>query len=81
MTKLKNTILTSLTDDGKGNIWIGTENEGITIYDGKGEVKSILKGSHVNTLYLDTQNTMWPNRKARCHLAGTVRAVICQYQF
>jgi len=59
MTKLKNTILTSLTDDGKGNIWIGTENEGITIYDGKGEVKSILKGSHVNTLYLDTQNTMW----------------------
>lgn len=59
LATLKNTILTSLTDDGRGNIWIGTENEGITIYNGKGEVKNIRQGVHVNTLYLDTRNTMW----------------------
>lgn len=59
MATLKNTILTSLSDDGRGNIWIGTENEGVTIYNEKGEVKNILKSAHVNTLYLDTHNTMW----------------------
>ena len=59
MNTLKNTILTSLADNGRGNIWIGTENEGIKIYNGKGELKNILKNTHVNSLYLDTRNTMW----------------------
>ncbi|MBP3218860.1 MAG: response regulator [Prevotella sp.] len=59
VTRLKNMVLTSLTDNGRGDIWIGTENEGIIIYNVKGEVKNILKTTHVNTLYQDTHNTMW----------------------
>ena len=35
MKALQNQLLVALTDDGKGHIWIGTENEGIYLLDGR----------------------------------------------
>ena len=67
---LSKMILTSLTDDGKGSIWIGTENDGVYIYstnvggedfrrldcrEGTGRLPS----NHISSLYKDSRNTMW----------------------
>ena len=71
LAPLSKMMLTSLTDDGKGNIWIGTENEGIYIYSSSGATESIrqltnnleennlLPSNHISSLYKDDRNTMW----------------------
>lgn len=69
LSVLNNVILTSLIDDGRGNIWIGTENEGVYIYNrsnGQVEVFSreennefSLACNHTTVFYKDSQNAMW----------------------
>lgn len=68
MGPLSQLILTTLQDDGKGNIWAGTENEGIYVFDVQGGVRHLTKNddapyqlpsNHISTLYKDQRNTMW----------------------
>lgn len=69
LSVLNNVILTYLIDDGRGNIWIGTENEGVYIYNrshGQVEVFSreennefSLACNHISVFYKDSRNTMW----------------------
>lgn len=66
---LKNVILTTLTDDEKGRIWIGTENEGIYLLNAHSqELQQItrneeypftLPSNHISCFYRDAQNLMW----------------------
>ena len=69
LSVLKNVILTYLIDDGRGNIWIGTENEGVYVYNrsnGQVEVFSreennefSLACNHISVFYKDPRNAMW----------------------
>jgi len=60
---LRGKLLTHLMDDGKGNLWIGTDDAGVLMMDKQGKVTTAVTGdvaSHVNHLYLDErQNTLW----------------------
>lgn len=69
LAQLNTIILTALIDDGKGNIWIGTENEGVFIYNRKRNKVEIfsrkeeeefsLACNHVIAFYKDPSNCMW----------------------
>ena len=69
LSLLNNVILTSLIDDGSGNIWIGTENEGVYIYHRSSEQVEVfsreennefsLACNHISIFYKDSQNAMW----------------------
>lgn len=66
---LNHVILTCLVDDEQGHVWIGTENEGICIYDCQEEsVRMIrrreealypLPSNHISCFYHDPDNVMW----------------------
>lgn len=65
------TMITTITDDGKGNIWIGTDGRGIFIcpYDKeKGKVTRLFKDvdklyslpdNHVTYIYKDNRDVIW----------------------
>lgn len=54
---------THLIDDEDGNLWIGTDDDGVLILDKHGIVHPIITNdiaNHINYLYLDQpQNTIW----------------------
>lgn len=64
-------MITTITDDGKGNIWIGTDGRGIFIcpYDKeKGKVTRLFKDvdklyslpdNHVTYIYKDNRDVIW----------------------
>ena len=62
-------IITTVTDDGKGNIWIGTDNKGIFIchsYNNKftqinkeGDKLFSLPSNHITSIFKDEQDIMW----------------------
>lgn len=62
-------VINDITEDYNGNIWVGTQNAGIRVFDYQGDelVKSdisnmhpyISNSSHITCLYLDKNNTMW----------------------
>lgn len=68
-------FVTDVIDDGKGNLWISTDNSGIIVYDkSDGSSYKMLKGeneaysipsSHVECLYLDFQDIMWVGTSKR----------------
>ena len=66
---LRSELINAIIDDGKGNIWIGTNSEGIVIED-KGlhtfsQLHSVanqpfeLPSNHISCFYKDNRNTMW----------------------
>ena len=68
--EITNELITAVIDDGKGNIWIGTDNKGIYIsyhQDGKGyerlskEVDNpfSLPNNHICCFYKDHSDIMW----------------------
>jgi signal transduction histidine kinase/DNA-binding response OmpR family regulator/ligand-binding sensor domain-containing protein len=65
-------IVTALSDDGKGNVWIGTEDGGVCVWkadattNGEGQTTWLKVGAHgglnsrhIGCLYRDRQNVMW----------------------
>ena len=69
LSSLNNVILTTLIDDGRGNIWIGTENEGIYVYHSSSKQVEVfsrednnefsLACNHISVFYKDSQDAMW----------------------
>lgn len=68
-------FVTAVIDDGKGNIWIGTDNTGITIYNiNSNECTEIMyeknnrfsiPTNHIDCFYHDRQNIMWVGTSKR----------------
>ena len=68
-------FVTAVVDDSKGNIWIGTDNTGITIYNtNSSECTEIeyeksnefsIPTNHINCFYYDKQNIMWVGTSKR----------------
>lgn len=68
-------FVTSLIDDDQGNIWIGTDNNGITVYNYnentyqkvKYDQKDVfsIPSNHINCFYFDRQNIMWVGTSKR----------------
>lgn len=68
-------FVTAVIDDEKGNIWIGTDNTGITIYNtNSNEYTEIeykksnpfsIPTNHIKCFYLDKQNIMWVGTSKR----------------
>lgn len=66
---LKNDFVKSVTDDGDGNIWMGTNSQGIYILPKNGnrfvpierntEAPFALSCNHINCLYKDSREIMW----------------------
>ena len=62
-------IITSIIDDGTGNVWIGTDNQGIYIsnslhknvqhYFRKKDVPFTLTSNHINCFFKDDRGVMW----------------------
>lgn len=67
--ELANALITTVMDDGSGNLWIGTDNKGIYIsynhdkrlvrMNKKAENPFSLPDNHINCFFKDNQNTMW----------------------
>lgn len=63
------TMITTVTDDGKGNIWIGTDNSGIFIcHQGQRTITPLyqkadqmysLPSNHITCILKDRKNIMW----------------------
>ncbi len=51
----EHTMITSITDDGKGNIWIGTDGRGVWT---NGQAIS-LPDNHVTCIYKDKNDVLW----------------------
>ena len=68
-------FVTAVIDDGKGNIWIGTDNTGITIYNTNNDEyteiryeesnKFSIPTNHINCFHHDKQNIMWVGTSKR----------------
>lgn len=68
-------FVTALVDDGHGNIWIGTDNDGITVYNYNQNTYRKIKydqnntfsipSNHINCFYFDRQNIMWVGTSKR----------------
>lgn len=68
-------FVTDVVDDGKGNIWISTDNNGIMVYEkASGTVSGLvsrpddrysLPSDHINSLYIDFQDVMWVGTSKR----------------
>ena len=68
-------FVTDVVDDGKGNLWISTDNSGIIVYDKEDgtnhklvkdqDEKYSIPSSHVECLYLDFQDMMWVGTSKR----------------
>src|SRR5699024_2475515 len=68
-------FVTAVIDDGKGNIWIGNDNTGITIYNiNSNECTEIMyeknnrfsiPTNHIDCFYHDRQNIMWVGTSKR----------------
>jgi len=68
-------FVTAVIDDGKGNIWIGTDNGGITIYNTSTNKYTQLEykinnlfsipSNHIKCFYHDKQNIMWVGTSKR----------------
>lgn len=68
-------FVTTLIDDGKGNIWIGTDNEGVTILNSIDNAFSQIKydpqnpfsipSNHIKCFYHDAQEIMWVGTSKR----------------
>ena len=68
-------FVTAVIDDGKGNIWIGTDNMGIIIYNiNSNECTEIeyeknnrfsIPTNHIDCFYHDRQNIMWVGTSKR----------------
>lgn len=68
-------FVTAVLDDGKGNIWIGTDDAGIIIYNQeKKEFKQMkyeknnlfsVSSNHIKCFYKDVQNVMWVGTSKR----------------
>lgn len=66
---LAENLITSVTNDNNGNIWVGTDNHGIYIIHSTGEMPEhieknttdefSLPDNHINSLYWDNNQTMW----------------------
>ena len=62
-------IINAISEDNDGNIWIGTENAGVHVFDYHGEelvttdINSmhpyVTHSSHISCFYMDKNNTMW----------------------
>lgn len=68
-------FVTTVIDDGKGNIWIGTDNAGITVYNSntkqysaityKQDKQFSIPSNHIKCFYHDKQNIMWVGTSKR----------------
>ncbi|SEU11024.1 Signal transduction histidine kinase [Draconibacterium orientale] len=68
-------FITSIMDDGHGNIWIGTDSDGITVYNlHEKSYRNIkydqensfsLPSNHIKCFYYDSQNIMWVGTSKR----------------
>ena len=68
-------FVTSLIDDGQGNIWIGTDNNGITVFNYNENTYQQVKydqkdmftipSNHINCFYFGRQNIMWVGTSKR----------------
>lgn len=67
--ELADALITTVIDDGNGNLWIGTDNKGVYISDNL-QKKLVwmnkntdhpfsLADNHINCFFKDSQNTMW----------------------
>ncbi|HAN00199.1 MAG TPA: hybrid sensor histidine kinase/response regulator [Marinilabiliales bacterium] len=67
--KAKSNIISSITDDGNGHIWIGTDHEGLFIYDRDNDTftnllhnpwtNSTIASNNVGCLYRDSSGVIW----------------------
>lgn len=67
--ELASALITTVMDDGNGNLWIGTDNKGVYIsynqdkqlirINKKSENPFSLADNHINCFFKDNQNTMW----------------------
>ncbi|MCD8044672.1 MAG: response regulator [Tannerellaceae bacterium] len=63
------TMITTVTDDGKGNVWIGTDNKGVFIYHyEKNKITRLYKkagkmyslpSNHITCIFKDAKDIMW----------------------
>ncbi len=68
-------FVTCVIDDGKGNIWIGTDNAGIIVYNTSTDQYSAITykqnnpfsilSNHIECFYLGRQNIMWVGTSKR----------------
>ena len=66
---LSNALITTVLDDGEGNLWIGTDNKGVYIrskedcrlisVNKKSDNPFSLFDNHINCFFKDNQNIMW----------------------
>jgi ligand-binding sensor domain-containing protein/serine phosphatase RsbU (regulator of sigma subunit) len=60
---LENFVITDLIVDKKDKLWIGTDGEGVTVYDGEFfkhiTVNEGLKSNHINSLFQDQDENIW----------------------
>lgn len=67
--ELENALITTVMDDGNGNLWIGTDDKGVYIsynqdkrlvrINKKSDNPFSLADNHINCFFKDNQNTMW----------------------
>lgn len=66
--ELANALITTVMDDGNGNLWIGTDNKGVYInYNYGGQLTWVNKSAnpfsladnHINCFFKDSRNIMW----------------------
>ena len=64
---MENAMMTTITENADGRLWIGTVNAGLHVFEYRGQTLSRVDAmdvfathsSHVTCLYLDDNNTMW----------------------
>ena len=69
LKSMGNALVTTMVEDGDGNLWVGTGNAGIHVFashDGGQSLTQVASlkafvpsSSHISCLYLDDNNTMW----------------------
>ena len=68
-------FVTSIAEDRRGHLWVGTDNTGIIVYDkqdgtaselvARNENPYSISSNHINCLYLDDQDIMWVGTSKR----------------
>ena len=67
LAQMENAMMTTITENADGRLWIGTVNAGLHVFEYRGQTLSRVDAmdvfathsSHVTCLYLDDNNTMW----------------------
>lgn len=67
--KILDTNVTAMESDSEGNLWIGTNSEGVMMFDSSLKCKAVMRKqpdnpfsiptNHIKTLYLDKENILW----------------------